>query len=118
MPPRSGTAARSELRARWPERQIAAGPERQIRPIAGPLRLPHRRWRESIAQHGVVPRHNKGYAEHPGDRESQPTCLQPVCVHKIGANEAAQAGQRPDIKAKLFETLASAVSSGQNTRTW
>ena len=39
-------------------------------------------------------------------------------MHKIGANEAAQAGQRPDIKAKLFETLGLAVSSGQNTRTW
>src|SRR4029450_4733641 len=86
--------------------QIAAGRQRQIcshRDCS--LHLPHCSRGQPSAQYRVMPGDNKGHAEHPGDGQSQPTCLQPVCVHQIRANESTQAGQRPDIKAKLFEPL-------------
>src|SRR5215218_5870889 len=86
--------------------EIAAGAKRQIRPHChGSLHLAHRCRRKSIAQDRVMPRHYEGYAEHPSDRDSQPTRLQSVRMHQIGANKPALAGERPNIKAKLGEPL-------------
>ena len=52
-----------------------------------------------------MPGHNKGHTEQPCNGESQPTCLEPVCMHQIGANESTEVGQRPDVETKLFEPL-------------
>ena len=86
--------------------EIAAGAKRQIRPHCHrSLHLPYRCRRKSIAQDRVMPRHYEGYAEHPSDRDAQPTRFQSVRVHQIGADKPALAGERPHIKTKLGETL-------------